>query len=325
MVFGTVTDIASGARLAGARVAVSWVRAGRDAGGRVQVTRPGLETRTDSVGNYYLCGVPTEYVVTAQAASGAFASGVTELLLGRRSLARRDLAVSRDSTTLPDSAGLRRGHATLIGRVLDEQDQPRPSARASIDDAVGQAFSDTAGQFVLRDLPPGSQMLMVRMVGFAAVHVNVRLRDNDTAFATVRLHQITELDTLRITASTPQGQHEMEDLQSRMRLGLGYFLTGEQVKRRQSMRAVFQGLPSLMIEGPSVYRYQLQTLVQGKVCPTTVFVDGFRADNDAVQSYRPDQLVAVEWYPRGSQAPVKYQPAVNAECSVMLLWTRFIR
>ena len=142
---------------------------------------------------------------------------------------------------------------------------------------------------------------------------------------TVRLREVTVLDTLRITASSLRAQNDLMDLQERMRMGLGYFLTEEQVKRRQSMRAVVQGLPSMQIDGLSVYNFQVYTYVSGKPCASTIYVDGIETSTDAMQSYRPDQLISVEWYPHGSQAPLKYQPMVNAECSVLLLWTRFMR
>ncbi|MFI5279978.1 MAG: carboxypeptidase regulatory-like domain-containing protein [Gemmatimonadales bacterium] len=325
LVFGNVTDARTGARLARARVGVSWVRAGRGPDGRVLVTRPALESTTDSLGNYYLCGAPSEYVVTVTASAGLFATGRTELLLGRRGVARRDLALSLDSLQLPDSIGLRHGTAVVMGHILDEHDVPRPSARVSVDEAAGEAFSDTDGRFALSGLPSGSQMLMVRMIGYSAVHVPVRLRGHDTAQVTIRLRAVTVLDTMRITASSTQAQIDLEDLQLRQRQGLGYFLTEEQVRRRQSMRAVVQGLPGMYIEGRSVFQFTVQTLVSGKPCPAAIYVDGLATTTDAIQSYRPDQLISVEWYPRGSQAPLKYQPMVNAECSVLLLWTRFIR
>jgi hypothetical protein len=325
IVYGSVTNVRTGARLARARVAVSWVRAGRGPDGRLLVTRPDVQSATDSLGNFYLCGVPSEYVVTVAASAGLFTSGRTELLLGRRGIARRDLALSLDSLQLPDSIGLRHGTAVVMGRVLDEQDVPRPSARMSVDEAAGETFSDTDGRFALPGLPSGSQMLMARMIGYSAVHVPIKLRDHDTTLVTIHLRAVTVLDTMRITATSRQAQIDLEDLQLRQRQGLGYFLSEEQVRRRQSMRSVVQGLPGMYIEGRSVFQFTIQTLVSGKPCPAAVYVDGLQTTTDAIQSYRPDQLISVEWYPHGSQAPMKYQPMVNAECAVLLLWTRFIR
>jgi hypothetical protein len=326
LVYGAVSDAARGMRLAGARVSVTWVAAGRGPDGRVAVSRPGLDARTDSLGNYYVCGVPTEYVLTVEAQAGRFTSGRTELLIGRRRVARRDVALSRDTLSLPDSTGQRRGTAILVGRVRDEHDSPRPSARVAVDDAAaGEAYADSAGRFVLQGLPAGSHMVMVRMIGYSATRVPVLLKDHETSYVDVRIHSVTVLDTMRITASTRTSQATLADLQDRLRIGLGYVLTEEQVKRRGSMRSVFQGLPSLMIQGRSVFQFDVFTLVSGRPCATTMYVDGIPTTTEAIQSYRPDQIIAVEWFPRGAQAPMRYQPLSSAQCSVMLVWTRFIR
>ncbi|HEY2804306.1 MAG TPA: carboxypeptidase regulatory-like domain-containing protein [Gemmatimonadales bacterium] len=322
VVFGSVRDVGTRARLSGARVTISWVAA-RLGGARIEVTRPGVVVTTDSVGNYYACGVPRDYIVTAAAAAGRFTSGVTEVLLGERGVSRRDIGISRDSATLADSVGLRKGHATIVGTVLDNNDQPRANVRASVDDALSSSFSDENGHFIVGNLPAGSQMLMLRTVGYTAVRAPVMLRDGDTTRVVMRIRALTVLDTIKITARSGAGDIELADLEERMRNGSGYYLKGEDVRRRNSMRAVFQGLPGLTIEGPSVFEYTLQTLQQGRPTGVSIFVDGLPTDEQAMQSYRPDQIIAVEWYPRGQDAPIRYQ-SVNLT-PVMLIWTRFIR
>ena len=325
VVFGSVADAERGRRLGGARVLVSWTTAGRSSDGRVVVGRPFLETRTDSLGYYYVCNVPTDIIVTTVAQAGRFVSGVTELLLGRRAIARRDIAVTLDSSTaVVESSGLRRGRATIIGTVTDENQLPRPSARALVDDTEGEVYSNEQGRFVLTNMPAGSQTLMVRMVGFTAVRMPVLLRNDDTTRVTVALRALTVLDTLRVTATRRGSQNELNDLESRMRAGFGFFLRGEEVKRRTSMRSVLQGLPSLQIEGRSTYNFRLQTLVSGAPCAVNLFVDGMRTTTEAIQSYRPDQLVAVEWYPRSAQAPMRFISGGTSVCGVMLIWTRFM-
>jgi len=324
VVFGTVIDAERGRRLARARVLIAWTTAGRAGDGRVQVGRPVLEAVTDSVGNYYVCNVPNEVVVTTVAQAGRFVSGLTELLLGPRAIARRDIAVSLDSDVVTvDSTGLRRGRAVIIGTATDEFDRPRPSARVSVDDTEGEAFTNESGVFVLRNMPAGSQTLMVRMVGYSAIRLSVLLRNDDTARIHVVLRALTVLDTLRVTASSRGSQFAMDELQGRMRMGAAFFLRGEEVKQRPSMRSVFQGLPSIYIEGRSVYTFTMHTIVNGGVCPVNLFVDGLRTTTDAIQSYRPDQIVAVEWYARASQVPVQYQ-TVGSVCATLIVWTRFM-
>ena len=86
----------------------------------------------------------------------------------------------------------------------------------------------------------------------------------------------------------------------------------------------FQGLPNLTISGRSVYEFQLTAIVSGQTCPVTLYVDGVRGSVDELQSYRPEQLIAVEYYPRPEQAPLRFQ-TVASNCPIALVWTRFIR
>jgi hypothetical protein len=326
VVFGMVQDVGTHARLAGARVKVSWVAA-RLGAAHVEVSRPGVEVATDSVGNFYVCGVPREYVITVIATAGPFVSGATELLLGARGIARRDLGVSRDSANLAaDTSGTRRGRATVVGTVLDENDRPRPNARITVDDAAANAYANEDGRFILAGLPAGSQTVMVRMVGYSATRVPVMLRNDDTVRLTVRVRGLTVLDTIRVTGAPSRiAQIQLDELEHRLRTGSAFILRGEEVKRRPSMRAVFQGLPSLLIEGRSVFNFTMRSFTAGKYWPVSLFVDGLPATTESVQSYRPDQIIAVEWYPRGAQAPARYQSMSHPDAGVMLIWTRFIR
>lgn len=325
LVLGSVSDAETGERLTGAGVAVAWVAVRRTPEGRIDVYRPGVDAVTDSTGTYYACNVATEIVVTAQTAAGPFFSGLTELIVGPRPVARQDLTVSREDVPgARDSTGRRAGLATIIGVVRDEHGLSRPSATVSVDDAAGMVYSDSGGRFALENLPSGSQMLMARMVGFSAARRMVQLRNRDTLRVELVLRRVTILDTLRVTASR-MARSELDDLERRMRTGSAYFLTGDQVKQRTSMRSVFQGLPSLIIEGRSVYNFQMYTLNSGRPCAVSIFVDGQRADVQSVQSYRPDQLVAVEYYPRGQDGPIRFQSMGSANCGLLLLWTTFLR
>jgi hypothetical protein len=326
MVFGSVEDVGTRARLAGARVLVSWVAA-RLGATRVEVTRPGTEVRTDSVGNFYACGIPREYVVSITALAGRFASGTTELLLGERGVARRDLGVARDSSGLAEDtgSGARRGRAVLIGMVTDQDGNPRPGARASLDDAASESYTDESGRFMLTNLPAGSQTVMIRMIGYSAARTPVMLRNNDTTRVTLRVKALTVLDTIRVTARSTQGLFALDELEHRLRTGSAFVLRGEEVKRRASMRAVFQGLPSLLIEGRSTFSFTMSSFTAGKYWPVSIYVDGIPTTTEAIQSYRPDQIIAVEWYPRGASAPLQYQSLGHPDSGVMLVWTRFIR
>ena len=328
LVLGSVNDAETGERIAGAIVVASWVTARRGLDSRVEVRRPRVVMATDSLGNFYGCHVSTDLIMTLQAATpDSFRSGVVEVLVGPRGVARYDLTLSREDVPgARDTTGHWRGLATLVGVVREEHGSARPSVAVTVDDVPGVAYSDSAGRFVLSNLPSGSHMILARMICYSAARRRVELRNNDTTQVELVMRAVTVLDTMRITATSHVSQYELEDLEHRMRTGSAYFLTGEEVRDRASMRSVFQGLPALTVQGHSTYEYDLYTITSGRPCPVSLWVDGTRSDTQSIQTYRPDQIIAVEWYPRGNSAPPRYLTTIDSrDCGVLLVWTRFIR
>ncbi len=327
IVHGSIRDAESGQRLAGALVRVSWVAVRREGPqGPVDILRPSMDVRTDSVGNYYACSVPPDIVITAQAFADSGRSGVTEALIGPRGVARHDLHVSRERVPggARDSSGLWRGLATILGTVVLDNGQPRPSARVTVDDTDRELLTDQDGRFVLTNLPSGSHMVMARMVGFTAVRRLVHLRNRDTVRLVLTMRELTVLDTIRVTAGAERRSALFDELEQRLRTGgtsAVQQLSGERLRRLPTSRSIFQQFHSIRVEGRSQYNFQLFT---GNYCPVRLYIDGTLGDVGMMQSYRPEQLAAVEFFPRGSQAPI-WANVGDSSCGVALVWTRFMR
>ena len=323
VIYGSVQDIDTGARLAGARVLVSWLVARRGTAG-IELDRPSMDLRTDSVGNYYGCGVPTEHVITVVAQAGPHRSGVTERLLGTRGVGRHDLSVSRTGTSSVDSlSGLRRGRATLAGIVRDREGNPRPSARVLVDDALGEAYADSGGRFVLPFLPSGSQMAMARMIGYGSMRQQVELKDGDTTWVEFSMRTLTTLDTIRVNAS-PWAAGRLDEIEQRARSGLGHRLGETELQGIGLMRSAFTMLPALTVQGPSAYDYQLWGNASGGFCELNVYIDGRRGTVAELSQYRPDQLITIEYFPRAALVPMQYANP-GSTCGAVLVWTKYIR
>ncbi len=320
VVYGTVRDAETGDRLSGAMVRVSWLAVSREGG--LTISRPNLDVRTDSVGNYYACSVPVDYVATAQAFAGrGQSSGVTELLVGPRGLLRHDLRVSRDTAAAwIDSGNVRRGTAAIIGRVRDTDGRARPGARVLVDDTNAETYADPDGRFLLTGLPSGSHMLMARSIGYAAARRQAELRAGDTTRIELVMRAVTVLDTIRVTARSERVAALLDELDYRLRTSQGQVLRHEDLARRATIRSVFQGFAGIRIEGRSTYSFRVYS---GINCPVSVYVDGLISDFQSLQSYRPDQFVAVEYFPRATSAPFWAQGP--NQCGVALVWTRFLR
>jgi hypothetical protein len=354
LVFGTVTDAETGHRLAGAQVAFSWLAVEHAPSNRWVVERPVRTVATDSVGSYYLCGTPVEYLLAARARAGRFASGLIEVIVDIRGISRRDLAVSRESVSgAADSGEGRRGLATLVGSVHGERGGLLPGASASIEDVDGRAEADSLGRFVLRDLPSGTHMLMVRRIGYFASRQPVDLRNRDTARVDVALAEALVLDTLRVTAS-PDLASVVEEMDQRRQAGFGYFMSTEEIRARGLVRNVFEGIPLVEVSG-SAYKFSVsirKTLsirgsdsaaaaaagspggrqggapptgsiggVAGSYCTPDIFIDRHPADAEQLSSLDVRDLVAVEIYPHPNAGLMQYM-TWHSECGVILVWTR---
>ena len=332
IVFGTVRDAETDWRLAGARAAVFWLAVRRDSAGRWRPDRVGAEVWTDSLGTYYVCGAPVEYLVTAQAAAGRFTSGVVDVLVGARGIVRRDLSVSREALAAwRDSAALRpgRGQATVIGTVRGERGGVLPGAIATLEDAADTARVDPAGRFELRDVPSGSRMLMVRQVGYFAWRSQVDLRNRDTTRVDVVLEEATVLDTIRVTAA-PAMSAVLEEVNLRRLAGFGYTFGMSEIRRRFSLMSLFEGLPSVQVEGrPDSFTLWTRAVysIQGGhagYCRMKVFIDGFPADEQQLGELLPQQVALVEVYPRPSIFLGRYEDPLSP-CGVVLAWTFMAR
>jgi hypothetical protein len=324
VVYGTVTDVHRRVRLAGASVVITWPTVSRDDSGHILLNHPTSQARTDTLGTYYACGVPAEYFVAAQAFAGRSSSGRIDVLLGSRAIARRDLTVSRDSAGAADSGGAALRLATLVGTVHDERGTVVSGAYATVDDVPAGAGTGSDGGFVLRGLPAGTRMLMVRHVGFFVSRLAVDLRNRDTARVAVVLREATVLDTLRVTA-TPRLIAELEDMQRRMETGFGYFLSAAEIVQHTNSRGLFESLPSVMTQGSSVNDFQIWMRATAGYCQPPIFIDGMLSDVQALPSLQLKSLAAVEIYPRLNPGLYRYMTTGNQECGVVLVWTKYAR
>ncbi len=336
LIFGSVTDAETGRPIGGAQVSLSWVTVERRRRREWVVGYPARIVTTDSSGSYSLCGTPVEYLLAARARIGTFASGLIDVLVDMRGVVRRDLAVSRESLLgAADSSGARRGLATILGSVRGERGGLLGGAYASIDDVDEKAEVDSLGRFVLRGLPSGTHMLMVRRIGYFASRQPVALRNRDTVRVNVSMAEATLLDTIRVTAS-PYLVPIVDQIEQRRRAGFGYLVGPDEIRRHGTFRSVFEGFPLVEVRG-STFNFTIgfrkmskfeggpkNTVVATTGCTPEIFIDDYRADAEQLSVLTPQDIWAVEIHTHPNAGLFKYL-SWNNDCGVILVWTKAAR
>jgi hypothetical protein len=321
VVFGVVQDAATGAHLAGATLIASWVRLVQTDPVNVRMDDRAARVRSDSLGAYYACGVTTDAMLGLRAYAGTDSTGLIDVRLGPRAVARQDLTVAL--ATPRSTAG--RPLATLRGSAVSDDGRPLVGGRVSVREA-GATVINADGSFLLSRLPAGTQWVSVQAIARAPVGQAVDLRGGDTAALSVTLGAVpVTLAPVRVTAA--QRSRSLAEFEERRRMGLGYTRTAAELAQIKTMRGVFSGVPSVTL-GRSRANADFIILLPSPsaggraACVAALFIDGFRSTYDQLSAFLPSDLVGVEVYARPSLAPIQYQ-SVSSGCGVVLVWTNY--
>jgi hypothetical protein len=361
VVAGRVIDADTDAPIAGAKVVVEWTQITIDRKKhKIEMERRAGSTSTNRLGEYRLCGVPADQGLQVQVQHKERIGAAMHLSVSREEgVAVRDFSLSMrfaptlaaldsleqllmaraaaDSTIIADAASVGNaassadttpglgltGTAILSGTVRAAlSGQAVSGAEVRVRDARAVTTTDDAGRFVLGGLPPGTQVLVVRKLGYALGEIPVDLRPDMRREESVRLGRAFALDSVRVLAKRPP----LAEFEYNRRTNMfGHFLTLGDIQRSQAKKTSdllqLLGGYTQMARG----RYQKNMGVQlgesGSVrCRTAnVVIDGTEFGWD-VNDVVPNQIAGIELYKDAASAPLKY--AGRAECGVIVIWLR---
>ncbi|UCC71256.1 MAG: TonB-dependent receptor [Gemmatimonadota bacterium] len=104
-----------------------------------------------------------------------------------------------------------RAGATVIGRILDAASgAPVPVAEVLVEGTAIYALSDSAGRYLLRRVPPGPHVLLVRALGYASARIPITAPARGTLARDVRLAaralEVEELIVVADPSSRARGE-----------------------------------------------------------------------------------------------------------------------
>jgi hypothetical protein len=359
VIAGRVVDADTDLPLSGAKVVVVWTEITIDRKHHKIETEKRLGVvSTNRLGEYRLCGVPTERSLAMQIQHNGRAGATTRLSVSQEEgVVVRDLSLSAhfaptiaaldsleallaaraaaDSSIIADAASVGSmagsdsmpvelaltGTAVLSGTVRATSGRALSGAEIRVRDAGPFTTTDDAGRFVLGGLPTGTQVLVVRKLGYALAELPVELRPDARREERVQLRRAVALDSVRVLATRPP----LADFEYNRRTNMfGHFLTLGEIQRSQAKKTsdLLSRLGGYVQMGRG--RYVKMMAVQPGA-PGTVPCRGANVVIDGTEGWDvndvvPNQIAGIELYKDRASAPLKY--ADRADCGVIVIWLR---
>jgi hypothetical protein len=211
------------------------------------------------------------------------------------------------------------GTAELSGVVRGLSGEPFEGARVRVRDARSSAVTDRNGRCVLRDLPGGTQMLVVTHPGYVVAERPVELRPGRRAEQSGLLVRPLGADALQAATN------ELEAFDANRRTNpYGQFLTREQIdKKKHAMETVdlFDDVLgfSAFGRGPTARVISNMALASRPECSSaSVIVQG--AEGRRINDVTPSQIAGIEAYADPEFVPGRF--AGRADCGVVVIWLR---
>ena len=333
VIFGHVVDAESENPLHDVVVAMSWQERDFDRATLRSVNRERTAAvTTDDRGWYRLCGVPTNTWISLQlqreGRNGPVLRMQVDDTLG---LAARHLSFSASTArAIADadttSAGGNRadgaplsGTARLSGVVLGPEGVPVVKAEVQVRGTVASTRTDAQGNYSLAALPAGTQMLLVRHLGYASLETSVELREGMTTRHSVRLQRVVNLDSVRVVATRVRypefAEHQKFNIFGRL-LGPGEI----QMQHVNYTSDIIAKLPFFRIVGDGAAAKVVDARGQASQssCAAKVVVNG--APYYEINDVPAVEIGAIEAYPAGVIQPLEYG---GGGCGgTIILWTK---
>ena len=235
-----------------------------------------MPTRTDETGTYRLCGVPTGAAVTIVATVDRNTSSSRKVKLGKdQRFGRLDftidppkvVAAPATPSAAADSAPKRL--SAFSGTVADTMKSPLADAEVSLPELGLSTRTSATGAFIIKGLIPGSHKILVRRVGYGQLESSLDFTAGATVDRKIVLTRLTILDSV-LTMGKSVRDPGMEAFEEHRRMGLGHFVTSDEIRRREGgalVSSMLRQMPRMKISNSNNgYEYALGTNGGSSAC-----------------------------------------------------------
>jgi len=229
-------------------------------------------------------------------------------------------APALDASTAADSIPTLHlvGSASVSGVVRGAGGRPIGDVEIRVVNAAPKARTDEQGRYTLTGLPAGTQLLIVRRIGYLVGDVAVELRPGKSILQDVTLRRVVSLDSMRVVAQRARYAEFEENRKHNM---FGRFLTADQVAERHALRTgqLLEMIPGFGVRGsgPGAVVFSNSAHTSRVQCTeANVVIDG--SDHAHINDVAPQEIAGIEAYPEAAGAPAQYR----AECGLIVVWTK---
>ena len=332
--FGRVHDAVTEKPLHGATVAIGWTETIVERPSlRARNEPQGVEVRTDSLGRFLVCGVPTDTYLDVRTAADAHKEVLLQLAVTEDAgVGRQDLSLTPDEGTTArlalDSAtsaprGAPTGAAASLSGVIFGAGAPLSRVQVQRQGDSTVASTDSLGRYRLGAMSAGTQVLEIRKVGYLPLVVALQIRPGRNSAPDVHLTRIATLDSITVVARRSiHGEFE-----SRARsYKYGRFLRAEDIERRHPLLTsdLLRQMPDFIVWRDSTSDLDVHVVQSGGMtswhtqarCEANIVIDGVA--HQRINWIDPGSIGAMEIYPGVATGPIQYR----SNCGTILIWTK---
>jgi hypothetical protein len=238
----------------------------------------------------------------------------------RSSIAATAIALS--ALAAPVRAQTAAALGVVDGIVTDTGMVSLAGATVSILGSEVRVATGANGRFRIVGLRRGNYILAVHRIGYVPVAMAMAVAEHDTLRPSFALQRITTaLDTMIVTAKSVTKR--LSEFEGRRRAGVGYFITGDEIERRNSVYIadVIRMVPSVAIDERHMFQQVAISTRDG--CRFNIYVDGMPMERgtNLMNLPSPKDFAGIEIYSGPATIPVQYKPMVG-NCGVILFWTK---
>lgn len=316
IVHGLVRDARTGDPVAGATIELSWIDLMVDKKRHVQQRRLTLETSTDAMGSYDVCGVPLTAQLRVQATRGSRESGAIDLVPRDLRVQRLDLSIVDPTTLDPASRG------TIAGLITDYVGTPVAGARIHLDQ-FPEVRTAIDGHFLIRNVPVGTRQVEILTLGMAPIMRAVDVPPRDTAHLDLQLQKAVHIAGVEVNAS-PRARQFISGYEQRKKSGFGRTIDSSKIELYDRMGDALQGLPLTTVQWSHGDAYLFVPDGRGGLCAPDVRIDAAPATITALTTIAPNRVAAMELYPHPESVPLEFQNGgIRYRCGLLLVWTKW--